>query len=107
MSFGHIHSDDSITLDTLSRRLKLNPSYSLDRNFTLDENITLFSDDYSLARVQADRASFTYNVTFSGRFKYNWLRLKIEEFYVDIDADLTADFGISAILDPAHNKTFE
>lgn len=107
MEFGHIHSDDSITHDPLNRRLELNPSYSVDRNVTLDENITLFTDDSSLARVQADRASFTYNVTFSGRFKYNWLLFKIEDFYVDIDADLTADIGISAVLDAARNKKFE
>ncbi|KAH8596648.1 hypothetical protein B0O99DRAFT_509693 [Bisporella sp. PMI_857] len=87
------------------RDLILDPSYTLSAAYSLPPDTTLFSQPPYLT-VTADSGSFTSNITFSGYLRYNWLEIKVEELFFDIDTAFTAGLVLSADVTAAYENTF-
>ena len=106
ISFGSITSS-TISNSTSKRGLTttLDPSYTIDTTLALPADTSIYSYAPYLS-VTADTASFTGDVTFSGYLEYNWLSIKIEKLYFDIDAGFFADLALSAEVGASYSDTF-
>ncbi|KAK8006905.1 hypothetical protein PG989_000895 [Apiospora arundinis] len=94
----------SIPTTSLTKRLTIDPSASIAFNKAW-QDVTLYELD-PYVKIAADEASFAANVTFSGTFKYNFLKFKLEAFYFDIDTALDADLQLSAYVAAGYKNSF-
>ena len=80
---------------SLTRRLTLNPKYSITFAEGLPDRTTIFSDG-RYVDVTAEEAWFSSTLTFSGKLKYNFWGFKLQQLYFDIDADFASTAAVSA-----------
>ncbi len=102
ISFGNIPTS---TIGKRGFTTTLDPSYTIATTLALASDTNIFSYSPYLY-VTADTASFTGNVTFSGYLKYNWLTVKIEDLYLDIDAGFSADLALTAEATASYSTSF-
>jgi hypothetical protein len=93
----------SLPAATLTRRLTLNPKYSLNFAEGLDGPTTIFSDGKHI-EITAEEAWFSSTLTFSGKLKYNFWGFKLKELYFDIDAEFDASSAVSARINAAFEE---
>ncbi len=83
----------------------MDKSYTIATSLALAPDTSIFSHSPYLY-VTADTASFTTNVTFSGYLKYNWLTVHMEDLYLNIDADFSADLALTVDATASYSTTF-
>lgn len=96
-------SFSSLPAATLTRRLTLNPKYSITFAEGLPDRTTIFSDGRYID-ITAEEAWFSSTLTFSGKLKYNFWGFKLQELYFDIDADFAASAAVSANIQAAFTE---
>jgi len=89
---------------TLTKRITLDPSLSLNFSDSIDPNTVLYQDGDNF-KITADEASFASTVTISGYLKYNFGAVKLEALYFDLDTSFDADLALSASASGAYKKT--
>lgn len=92
MEFGALSAPAVVRRD-----VDLKKTFNLALNHSFPGNTTLFSKA-DLITVSADSAEFGTSITFSGRLKYSFLKVKIEEMWFDMDASFNASIGLRAVV---------
>ncbi|KAK2011539.1 hypothetical protein LZ32DRAFT_659541 [Colletotrichum eremochloae] len=94
----------SLPAATLTRRLTLDPSYTLNFAEGLANNTVLYSDG-QYVNITAEEAWFSSSITFSGYLKYNFWGFKLEALYFDLDATFDSAVGLSADVTAAYQHS--
>lgn len=89
----------------LSKRTTLEPSYTINTDIALPADTVLFSDA-PYVTVTAESASVSVAVTSSGYLKYNWLLIKLEDLYFDVDTNFDANLVLDVDVTASFSKTF-
>ncbi|KAH8679955.1 hypothetical protein BGZ60DRAFT_428250 [Tricladium varicosporioides] len=93
------------TSGVAARDIVVDPTYTLNTDISLPASTVLYNYAPYLT-VTADSAKFESNVTFSGYLAYNWLTLKLDDLYFDIDAAFDASLQVSADVTSSYNTSF-
>ncbi|KAK2026579.1 hypothetical protein LX32DRAFT_665189 [Colletotrichum zoysiae] len=96
----------SLPAATLSRRLTLDPSYTLSFAQGLANDTVLFSDG-QYVNITADEAWFSSSITFSGYLKYNFWGFKVEDLYFDLDATFDSAVGVTVDVLAAYSHSLK
>ncbi|KAK1996073.1 hypothetical protein LX36DRAFT_130423 [Colletotrichum falcatum] len=96
----------SLPAATLSRRLTLDPSYTLNFAEGLANDTVLFSDG-QYVNITADEAWFSSSITFSGYLKYNFWGFKLEALYFDLDAAFDSAVGLTVDVLAAYSHSLK
>ncbi|KAK1984727.1 hypothetical protein LZ30DRAFT_585594 [Colletotrichum cereale] len=94
----------SLPAATLSKRLTLDPSFSLSLSEGLADDTVLYSDGRHV-NITADEAWFSSTVAFSGYLKYNFWGFKLEALYFDLDTTFDSAVAISADVAAAYSHS--
>jgi hypothetical protein len=95
----------SVPAGTLTKRLTLDPSFSVPFSKSLAKDTVLASVPPYLT-ITANEANFSSEITFSGYLYYDFWAFKLRQLYFDIDAEFAADVGLTANFAAAYNKSF-
>ncbi|CAG8979633.1 hypothetical protein HYALB_00011517 [Hymenoscyphus albidus] len=101
ITFGQIPASE-----LAARDIVIDPSLTLITGFDLPTDTVIFEYD-PYASIYAEKASFDANVTFSGFMQYNWVNMKLNQLYFDIDAAMAADVILSADVKAAYSTEFK
>ncbi|OHE94079.1 hypothetical protein CORC01_10654 [Colletotrichum orchidophilum] len=96
----------SLPAASLSKRLTLDPSVSLNFAQGLANDTVLYSDG-QYVNITADEAWFSSTVTFSGYLKYNFWGFKLQALYFDLDTTFDSAVGLSADVAAAYSHTLK